>query len=98
MIGEYEQKGSEIGRLVDAKNKAYGDAFHRTEKILQELYPNGVPVEQYGNILPIVRILDKLFRIASLSSMESPDEEDPWMDIAGYAILMLGAEEKRKNY
>ena len=82
---EYEDVGKRIGQLVDQKNKAYGDAFNKSKEILKILYPNGIPVEQYGDILAIVRIVDKLFRIATDKDGLG---ENPWEDIAGYGILM----------
>ena len=82
---KYEDAGKRIGKLVDKKNKAYGDAFNKSEEILKILYPTGIPVEQYGDILAIVRIVDKLFRIATDKDGLG---ENPWEDIAGYGILM----------
>ena len=82
--GKYEKVGKDIGALVDKKNAAYGSAFDRAGKVLEQLYPNGVPVDKYTDMLTTVRILDKLFRIAN--DKEAFDEE-PWKDIAGYGIL-----------
>jgi hypothetical protein len=42
-----------------------------------------------GTLLAVTRIIDKLFRIAT---DEKAFSEDPWADIAGYAILMVGQE------
>lgn len=89
-IGKYEEIAGEIGRLVDAKNKAYGDAFHKSAAILNLLYPHGIRVDQYADLLAIVRIIDKLFRIATAKDAL---EENPFQDLAGYGILMSG--EKR---
>jgi hypothetical protein len=86
-VGEYEEIGAEIGRLVDAKQKAYGRAFDKTGKILETLYPHGVKPEQYGDLLAMVRILDKFFRIATDKRALG---ENPWQDVAGYGILMNG--------
>jgi hypothetical protein len=80
----FEQIGLEIGRLVAEKNLAYGDAFAKSHKILQVLYPNGVKPEQYTDLLAITRIIDKLFRIASDKRALG---ENPFSDIAGYGIL-----------
>lgn len=84
MPGNYEKTGKEIGALVDEKNAAYGSAFDKAGKVLEILYPDGVPVEKYTDMLTTVRILDKLFRIAN--NKDAFDEE-PWKDIAGYGIL-----------
>lgn len=89
---KYERLGTEIGALVDQKNAAYGSSFDRSGKILDILYPHGVDVGNYDDFLAITRILDKLFRIAT---DKDAFNEDPWMDIAGYALL--GAARKRKQ-
>ena len=83
-IGEHEEIGAEIGRLVDKKQKAYGRSFDRSGEILRILYPNGIKVDQYGDVLAIVRIIDKFFRIAT---DKNALDENPWRDVAGYSIL-----------
>lgn len=88
--GTYTKLGNEIGELVEKKNNAYGSSFDKSGKILDILYPFGVDVGNYDDFLAITRILDKLFRIAT---DKDAFNEDPWMDIAGYALL--GAARKR---
>ena len=80
----FEKLGKEIGQLVQAKNEAYGDSFGESYKILEALYPNGIKPEQYLDALAIVRVIDKLFRIANKKNAFG---ESPWRDICGYAIL-----------
>ena len=80
----YKQIGEEIGSLVDEKNAAYGSSFAESYKILSVLYPNGIKPEQYTDALAIIRVIDKLFRIANKKDAFG---ESPWRDIAGYAIL-----------
>lgn len=82
--GKYEKIGKEIGKLVDEKNKAYGDSFSQSDKILKILFPNGIGPEAYNDLLTITRVIDKLFRIATDKEAFG---ESPWKDIAGYAIL-----------
>lgn len=77
-------KAIELGQLVTEKNAAYGDSFARSGRIMKELYPQGVPVEKLDDALAIVRVLDKLFRIATAKDAFG---ESPWNDVAGYAIL-----------
>lgn len=84
-LGTYERIGQAIGRLVDEKQRAYGRSFDKSGQILRLLYPYGVKVEQYDDLLGMVRIVDKLFRIATNKGALG---EDPWRDIAGYALLM----------
>lgn len=82
--GKYEQLGQEIGKLVDEKNKAYGDSFHKCGEFLALLYPDGITPDQYLDALALVRIFDKQMRIAS---NKDAFEENPYRDIAGYGIL-----------
>ena len=83
--GKYEQRGADLGALVDKKNAAYGDSFRKSGAIVRSLYPNGISPEQCDDALVMVRIIDKLFRIANRKTAFG---EDPWQDIAGYALLM----------
>ena len=94
MTNKYEQIGQEIGKLVDQKNAAYGSSFAEAHKILSVLYPNGIKPEQYTDALAIVRVLDKLFRIAN---QKNAFGESPWKDIAGYAILGVANNEKEEK-
>jgi hypothetical protein len=82
--GKYEDLGGEIGALVDRKNVAYGDSFNRGAEILAVLYPRGVKLEQYKDMLATVRVIDKLFRVAKDKNAFG---ESPWRDIAGYGLL-----------
>lgn len=87
----YEELGKEIGALVDRKQQQYGNSFGQAGKVLKVLYPNGVKPEEYGDMLGVVRVVDKLFRVAN----GNQGEEDAWQDIAGYGLL--GAERNRKK-
>jgi hypothetical protein len=84
---EFKKIGSDIGNLVEEKNASYGDSFNKSGDILRILFPNGIAVEKYREVLVITRIIDKLFR---LSTNPNYNNENCWQDIAGYAILMLG--------
>ena len=86
VVGKYESLGKAIGALVDRKNKQYGDAFNRGGSILEVLYPDGVRPEQYRDMLGVIRVVDKLFRVAN----GKQGGEDPWQDIAGYGLLGTG--------
>lgn len=88
----FKEIGLEIGKLVQEKNAAYGNSFGQSEEILEILYPNGVKPDQYGDLLAITRVLDKLFRIATNKDALG---ESPWRDIAGYAILSLASDETK---
>jgi hypothetical protein len=80
---KYENIGKAIGNLVDEKNAQYGDAFNKSDEFLKLLYPNGISVEQYSDMLAVVRIFDKLMRVAN----GNQGNENAFQDIAGYGIL-----------
>jgi hypothetical protein len=86
-VSQYEELGRCIGKLVDEKNAAYGDAFNKAGEFLRLLYPRGVAPEEYNDMLCLVRIFDKQMRIATNKDALG---ESPYADIAGYGLL--GAE------
>ena len=88
---DYEKIAKQIGTLLNEKQMSYGDAFGKMTEIFKILYPDGIKEHQYQDTLTIVRILDKIFRIANLPE-DKKDRmgEEPYKDIAGYAILALG--------
>jgi hypothetical protein len=81
---DYEGLGSELGKLIAEKQLAYGDSYGKSGEVLKQLFPNGIPMESYTDALAIVRIVDKLFRVATDPTWGG---ESPWKDIAGYALL-----------
>ena len=95
-LGKYESVAKELGSLVEQKNAAYGDSFGQANQILETLYPNGIQPEQYLDLLAIVRVIDKLFRVANKKDAFG---ESPWRDICGYAILGVAndMEKEKKN-
>lgn len=90
--GIYEQLGTSIGKLVDEKNVAYGDAFGKSGEFLKLLYPNGINTEQYEDMLALVRIFDKQMRIATRKGAFG---ESPYSDLAGYSLLGLAKDRER---
>ena len=91
---KFEKIATEIGKLVDEKNIAYGSSFLKSEKILKILYPNGIQPDQYKDMLAMTRIIDKLFRIATRKDAFG---ESPFKDIAGYGILGVASDEDKKK-
>ena len=87
-MGKYEEIGKDIGQLVEAKQKAYGDSFGCSADFLMLLYPDGIRPADYHNLLLIVRIFDKLKRIATNNDISG---ENPFMDIVGYGLLACGS-------
>lgn len=90
----YEYLGSKIGKLITEKQKSYGDSFHKSGEVMKQLFPNGIPHESYVDALALVRIIDKMFRLATDPSYGG---ENSWGDIAGYALLRLGDVEAKKH-
>lgn len=93
-ISKFEHIGLEIGALVTEKNAAYGSAFEKAGDILQILFPNGVPPEKFTDMLAMVRVIDKLFRIATSKRAFG---ESPWRDICGYSILEVEKDERNES-
>jgi hypothetical protein len=83
-MSAFEQIAEEMGKLVAMKNAAYGDAWARSGHFLKLLYPDGVKPEQYTDMLLLVRIFDKMMRIATDKDAFG---ESPFRDIIGYGIL-----------
>lgn len=88
---DFAALGAEIGRLVETKQRAYGSSFSKAGRVLLELYPSGIPPEKLPDALTIVRVVDKLFRIATDRDALG---ESPWRDIAGYALLSVARVER----
>lgn len=80
----YHVTAKVIADLVVEKQAAYGDSFGKAGSIMKTLYPEGIPPEKMDDALTIVRVIDKLFRIATKKDAFG---ENPWKDIMGYALL-----------
>ena len=93
-MNKFEKIASNLATILSMKNDAYGNAFDKTTQILTLLYPTGIKVEQFKDVHVLIRMLDKLSRIARDND---PLGESPYMDIAGYAILSLARDENDEN-
>ena len=91
---DYRKIALEVGSLLNRKQQAYGNSFNEIPEVLRLMYPDGIPVKAYDNVLTIARILDKLWRIARDND---PFGESPWKDIAGYALLAEQRVRERKT-
>jgi hypothetical protein len=89
----YEELGRSIGALIQEKQQSYGDSFHKSGEVMKLLFPQGIPPKSYVDALALVRIIDKLFRLATDPGYNG---ENSWGDIAGYALLRLGDVESKK--
>ena len=85
----FQEMAKGIADLVSEKEKAYGSAFDKAGDFLKVLYPTGIKSDQYKDMLCIVRVFDKLMRIAT--SYEGTEEKkiDAYSDMMGYALLGL---------
>lgn len=89
----YEELGREIGLLVTEKQAAYGDSFGKSGQVMRILYPDGISVDKMDDALVVVRIIDKLFRVATDRDALG---ESPFQDINGYSLLALHRVLQRK--
>lgn len=89
--GEFTALAHSIGKLVEEKKRAYGNSFDQAGDFLFLLYPDGIPPKKYADALCLVRIFDKLKRIATDKDALG---ESPYADIAGYALLGLRRSKK----
>lgn len=90
----FTKLGAKIGALVESKQLQYGDSVGKCGAILLALYPDGVRPDQYADLLLIVRMLDKIARLANRGA-DGKDRggESPYSDLAGYALLGLRKDE-----
>lgn len=80
---KYLEIASRIAKKCEEKNIAYGNTAGKSGQLAQILFSNtAIPQD----VLLIARVLDKLARLAHNND---PHGEDPWEDIAGYAILAI---------
>ncbi len=100
----FEHHGKELGKLVDTKQKAYGDSITKTGKILHSFladYDVGdgnylIPKKLIDHLGLLVRIIDKQNRIISNPEGDLMGET-PYKDIAGYGLLgslLIGGEKE----
>jgi len=86
-----------LATMLEEKRQAYGQNMEIVPKVMELLYPNGVRPEHYPTMLLLVRILDKISRLASGGGRWALGE-DAWKDIAGYALCaMYDAPENRED-
>ena len=85
-MNSYAQEDINLAELITKKQVAYGDSFGQSKRIIEILYPKGISPEQYQDALAMIRVIDKLFRIAN---KKFAFDENPWQDVAGYALLSL---------
>lgn len=82
---QLELTAQQLAQLVWSKGEAYGDSITSSKQILKIFYPTGISTTDYDKVLIIVRVIDKLQRIVQ----GAKGQENPWRDVAGYALRML---------
>jgi hypothetical protein len=89
----YEEKGRQLGALVDRKQKAYGNAIEQTYNVVEVFMrpyetEDGyvIPKSLLRHLLFQVRIIDKQNRIFNNPNGDLMDES-PYGDISGYGLL-----------
>ena len=91
---DYQKIAETVGALVNEKNAAYGNSFEQAGEFLRLLFPNGIPPESYDDMLCIVRIFDKLKRVATNKDAFG---ESPFQDIVGYGLLGMAKDAKKRK-
>lgn len=87
MTPDFKAIGAEIGAKTADKNRKYGDSAGKTGAMFRVIFPDGIPVSAYDDVLLLVRILDKVVRVATGAP---DDEESPYSDLAGYGLIGVG--------
>lgn len=72
--------------VFNKKSEEYGDTDLKVGRMMDILYPEGVPLEQYGDFLFSLKILEKISRLSSKNISEEA-RADLMQDLAGYGIL-----------
>jgi len=72
--------------VFNKKSEEYGDTDLKVGKMMDILYPEGITLEQYGDFLFSLKILEKISRLSSKNISEEA-KTDLMQDLAGYGIL-----------
>lgn len=80
---DYESAGGLLGALVLEKQRQYGNALKRAAEMLAILWPDGLPVDQYLDACSVMRVIEKLSRVAA----GDLGDESAWLDIAGHGLV-----------
>lgn len=83
---KYKKLGEKIGSLVDEKNQAYSNSYNETGQILKLLYPNGIMTENYKDMIVLIRMIDKMKRLAT---SKEAFKENPYKDLIGLTIRLF---------
>ena len=84
MAARIRRTAHELGELTAIKSDAYGDSAGTSGAIMRILFSDGIPPDRYDDALLMVRVLDKLSRLAHDPGAFG---ESPWVDVCGYAMV-----------
>jgi hypothetical protein len=84
-------------QTVNEKREKYGgDVDTVVINMLATLFPGGLSVERYDDAIFLIRICEKLGRIAS-EQIDADAKTDAYGDIVGYGLLGLLKDEAGKD-
>lgn len=89
----FREVAEQVGQLVTEKDAAYGSAVQTAPQALALLFPDGILPGRYGDASLLVRMWDKMMRIAHRKDAFG---ESPYRDIAGYGVLGACRDEQPK--
>ena len=82
MEENFENIAKQVVDAVQRGNKETGNCITETTKVIRILFPNGIPSGKEQDEAIIVRILDKMFRIANAQGNTSAI----WQELTAYAL------------
>jgi len=91
-----ENKIKDILETIQQKRQEYGDVDSKIVNILKEIYPDGISADNLADCLFVIHELEKLLRFSSSQANEKTKIEAR-KDLAGYAVLSLTREQKKKR-
>lgn len=83
---QYHTIAEGVAELVLQKQKEYGNGVLRSNRMMLQLFPDGIPAAKYRDAFTLVRLMDKISKIAA---DENSATGEPWRDIAAYSLLTL---------
>ena len=81
-IEKHKEICNKLNEIYTAKNNDYGDSF-------------GIGFKEYGMVMPVIRLEDKLSRLKSLTinnkvaQVKDESIQDTLLDLANYAIMTV---------
>lgn len=82
----YKEITDKLAQLLEQKEQYYGPTYREIGDVYAQLFKSVKSIDAH-DLLAVVRILDKIFRI--VHSTDGSTKLDAWSDIAGYAILQI---------